>query len=255
MDVKFNFQLMEIGKVTWNTAEGDFSQAAYQLIVRNPIPTSSSENGKRSDLVMKYNHVDLAMVQMAPVDPRTSADYEVKDKLEMDIYPCSNKFARSIKLKQATPFNQTFSNVEQVKKLFKHLSAVVPEGSEEMKLATPPFARQIIELPVKIGFSSPSGNEMKNVMVDSKFVLSATYGSIEDALRGKKQPSVVELSFRAESLQSSSLKKSGKHHHDKKKHQKQDQVMATADAELLLKAVWQIFRGMSTFDQVIENEC
>jgi hypothetical protein len=210
--------------IRYDTAQADFYRNGYQIIKRNDYEHN------RTDLVVKYNHVDLGMVLSAPIHPRDSllSSVKLKQKEEQDIYPCSNKFARSIKLVNALRWNETISDTRMLAQWLKHVRRATHLTKHQPLIETTTFARHITEVEAQVGYVN---RHSEPVAVATVFTLSATYPSVKQAIKAVDLPSKVELSLRYEPL-------------PKK-----------VNSRLLLESFWNVFDILGTFNNTVDNEC
>jgi hypothetical protein len=228
-DIQSHYEVFHV----LDTSDNDFQSHGFVLTVRDNL------DARASFLTLKFNNLNADVVMESPIKVRKQWNGPSKSKLEMDIYPCRQKYAKSLKV-ELPLFNEThrfsFRQLQKVYgKLRKAMMDVDDMDSKSVQDARPPTVRWITELPVRIGYTDEDGGNA--VMISTSLALTATYANVEDAMNPMITPSLVEWSFRYPAKSARRL------------------LSSDEDRAAMLKAFWKIYRGIISFPNVLERDC
>ncbi|KAI3658625.1 hypothetical protein MP638_006407 [Amoeboaphelidium occidentale] len=168
--------------VVYDTPGEFFKSKGHVVQTRNTSKGSETE----FTVTMKRNNFDFDVLRSDTLHAGKKNKKDVEEKLEMDIYPCQFKFAKSIKTK-TEPLE-----LKSVKVLRKFYSGgILEEDGNQALEPTRKFARSTLSIEAQL-----KQLQKPDAVLGLRFVISASYASMEEAKRGVSEPFDVEVSFR-----------------------------------------------------------
>jgi hypothetical protein len=168
--------------VVYDTPDKFFKSKGHVVQTRNTSKGSETE----FTVTMKRNNFDIDVLRSDTLHAGKKNKKDVEEKLEMDIYPCQFKFAKSIKT-ETEPLE--LKSVKDLRKFYS--GGILEDDGNQVLEPTRKFARSTLSIEAKL-----KQLQKPDAVLDLRFVISASYASMEEAKREISEPFDVEVSFR-----------------------------------------------------------